>query len=114
MDTKDLKEAEDSEGQTPIVSESSATTEVATKDCQTSTSEGCKCVNCPTAPILPKLAINILKAWSTMQLSPLQVIQALTNPQSKDHEQLLSMIEAITEQTVQDQDLKLEKKREED
>ena len=49
-----------------------------------------------------------------MQLSPLQVIQALTNPQSKDHEQLLSMIEAITEQTVQDQDLKLEKKREED
>ena len=113
-DTKAPKEADDSEGQTPIVSESTATTEVATKK------DNGEAIPLTTSEaILEKLATNILKAWptsSSTRLSKHQVIQALTKPQSKDHEYILSilgsnpslMIEAI----LQDQDLKQEKKEE--
>ena len=107
VDTKDPKEADDSEGQT-----SSASTKVATED-------QCQMIDCQDRQemvedekmrefeaSLTKLATNIAKAWPTLQLPPQQVIQVLKNPQSMDHAQVLSLLVEVLQEKVQDQDLK--------
>ena len=112
VDTKDPEEADDPEGHSPIVSESSASTKVATED-------QCQMIDCQDRQemveddkmrefeaSLTKLATNIAKAWPTLQLPPQQVIQALKNPQSMDHAQVLSLLVEVIEERVQDQDLK--------